>query len=158
PADALRLLCEKHARSDRFPAQLDEHVVQVLRANVGLSGWPLEKVVPERDAFLHWLQDHWPAFVVRLSRVDTSHPSVADVPFGEVRAHVDTFFLDGALRPVPFENVEKLPEWAKVGVVVDAVGSAHRRLAALVERIVSDSPPTDASYKDWQQFAWRWAE
>src|SRR4029450_3907902 len=58
----------------------------------------------------------------------------------------------------PFENVEKLPEWAKVGVVVDAVGSAHRRLAALLERIVSDSPPTDASYKDWQQFAWRWAE
>jgi len=158
PADALRLLCEKHAKSDRFPAQLDEHVVQVLRANVALSGWPLEKVVPDRDAFLHWLQDHWPPFVARLSGVDTSRSSSADVPFHEVRAYVDTLFLDGALRPVPFENVEKLPEWAKVGVVVDALGSAHRRLAALLERIASDSPAADAPYKDWQQFAWRWAE
>jgi hypothetical protein len=158
PADALRLLCEKHTKGERFPDQLDEHVVEVLRANVALSGWPLEKVVPDRDAFLHWLQDHWPPFVARLSAGDPSRSSSVDVPFHEVRVYVDTLFLDGALRPVPLENIDKLPEWAKVGVVVDAVGSAHRRLAALVERIVSDSPAADAPYKEWQQFAWRWAE
>lgn len=158
PADALRLLCEKHAKGDRFPAQLNEHVVEVLRANAALSGWPLEKLVPDRDAFLHWLQDQWPPFVARLSAGDQSQLSSADVPFHEVRAYVDTLFLDGALRPVPFENVDKLPEWAKVGVVVDAVGNAHRRLAALLERIASDFPAADAPYKGWQQFAWRWAE
>jgi hypothetical protein len=158
PADALRLLCEKHAKGDRFPAQLNDHVVKVLRANVALSGWPLERVVPDREAFLHWLQDHWPPFVSRLSAGDQSQLSPPDVPFHEVRAYVDTLFLDGALRPVPFEDIDRLPEWAKVGVVVDVVGNAHRRLAALVERIVNDSPAADAPYKEWQQFAWRWAE
>lgn len=158
PADALRLLCEKHAKGEHFPAQLDAHVVEVLRANAALFSWPIEKVVPDRDAFLHWLQGHWPPFVARLSAGERAQLSSADVPFHEVRAYVDTLFLDGALRPVPFDNIDKLPEWAKVGVVVDAIGSSHRRLTALLERITSDSPAVDATYKEWQQFAWRWAE
>ena len=52
-------------------------------------------------------------------------------------------FLTARFDQYPFENIDKLPEWAKVGVVVDVVGNAHRRLAALVERIVGDSPVAD---------------
>lgn len=158
PADALRLLCEKHARNDRFPALLDQHLVQVLRANTTVADWPLERIVGDRDAFLRWLQDHWPAFVARLAGADIAETSATFVPFQEVRVYIDTLFLDGALRPVQFEYPEKLPEWAKVGVVADPAASAHRRLAALLARIARDAPTVEATYRDWQQFAWRWAE
>src|SRR5262249_26122769 len=113
PADLLRLLCEKHTRNDRFPAMLDEHVVQVLRANLALAHWPVEKIVPDREAFLRLLQEQWPAFLATLAAPGRSGPVSFWVPFHEVRAYVDTLFLDGALRPVPFDHPESLPEWAK---------------------------------------------
>ncbi len=80
------------------------------------------------------------------------------MPFEETRVYIDTLFLDGALRPVPFDDPEKLPEWAKVGVVVDPVATARRRLTALLGRLEQEAPSGDATYRDWQQFAWRWAE
>lgn len=158
PADALRLLCEKHARNDRFPALLDEHLIQSLGANTAVSDWPIERIVPDRDAFLRWLQDHWLVFVARFAGADNAEASATTVPFQEVRAYVDTLFLDGALRPIAFAHPEYLPDWAKVGVVIDPAASAHRRLAALLVRIAAEVPTGEVTYRDWQQFAWRWAE
>ena len=49
--------------------------------------------------------------------------------FGRLqRVYIDTLFLDGALRPVPFDHPEKLPEWAKVGVVVDPIHLVEHQL------------------------------
>ncbi len=51
------------------------------------------------------------------------------VPFSheDVRAYIDTFFLDGSLTPVEQENVAKLPAWVRTGVVHDPKADALRR-------------------------------
>ncbi len=156
--ELLRLLCEKHSRAERFPSILDGHLVEVLGANPAFAAWPLEKIIGDREAFLRFLQERWPQFLSNLAAPGSVTISQPVVPFEETRVYIDTLFLDGALRPVPFDHPEKLPEWAKVGVVVDPVATARRRLTALLGRLEKEALSDDATYRDWQQFAWRWAE
>ncbi len=76
----------------------------------------------------------------------------------DVRAYIDTFFLDGALIPVQHENTSKLPVWAQTGVVHDPKLDALRRYDGLREKFGAEIPSIEASHKDWQQAAQRWAE
>lgn len=156
--ELLRLLCDKHSRVERFPPVLDSHLTDVLGANPAFAAWPLEKIVGDREAFLRFLQERWPEFIANLAAPGSVTLAAPVVPFDETRVYIDTLFLDGALRPVPFDHPEKLPEWAKVGVVIDPVATASRRLTALLGRLEEEAPYNDATYRDWQQFAWRWAE
>ncbi len=51
-----------------------------------------------------------------------------------------------------------LPPWVRTGVLHDARADAVRRFRLLRERFEKEVPPTDASHRDWQQAAQRWAE
>lgn len=158
PAELLRLLCQKHAKTERFPTVLEDYLTDVLRANATFAVWPLDQIVSDREAFLRFLQRRWPQFLANLVKPGTVEFEAPIVPFDEARVYIDTLFLDGALRPVPFDRADMLPEWAKVGAVVDPVGTLRRRFTALLSRLEHQSPSSDATYRDWQGFAWRWAE
>jgi len=82
------------------------------------------------------------------------------VPFSheDVRAYIDTLFLDGLLSPVPMEDVSSLPNWMRTGVLHDIRADAIRRYRLLRERFEADAPGQDASHRDWQQAGQRWAE
>ena len=51
------------------------------------------------------------------------------VPFSheDVRAYIDTLFLDGLLSPVAVEDVSSLPNWMRTGVLHDIKADAIRR-------------------------------
>jgi hypothetical protein len=155
-SELVRLLLEKHSRKGRSPAQLDEYLVERLRRNASFADVPLERIVPDREVFLRLLQEQWPAFLEACA-AGGALPS-ALVPFQDLRVYIDTLFLDGDLRPVPFEQPASLPDWVRIGVVVDPVASSTRRLAGLVEQLEASVPGGEAVYKEWQHFAWRWAE
>jgi hypothetical protein len=133
-------------------------LIEVLNANPAFAAWPLQELISDRDAFLRFLQEKWPDFISNLAVPGRETASSAIVPFEEARVYIDTLFLDGALRPVPFDHPQKLPEWAKLGVVVDPIATASERLAGLLGRLEKEAPSAEATYRDWQQFAWRWAE
>ena len=158
PGDLLRLLCEKHSTQERFPPALDQHILEILRSAPGFEDWPLEHIVGERDAFLRFLQERWPAFVADLAIPGSDSQPAPAIPFPEVRAFVDTLFLDGLLKPIPLDDAVRLPDWVRVGVVVDRAGSILRRLAALLDRLETETPSVEATYKEWQRFAWRLSE
>lgn len=63
PPALLRLLLDRHYRNRRTPADLDRFVVQALRGR--FAGWPLERIVPDREAFFGFLQERWPVFLDR---------------------------------------------------------------------------------------------
>ena len=63
PPALLRLLLERHYRNRRVPAALDHALVQALRAR--FADWPLERIVPDREAFFGFLQERWPVFLTR---------------------------------------------------------------------------------------------
>jgi len=67
PHDLLRVLLRRHYRGRRIPTVLDERLVALLRRNKAFEDWPLDEIVPEREAFFAFLQERWPAFLDSLS-------------------------------------------------------------------------------------------
>ena len=67
PSDLLRLLLRRHYRGQRLPRLLDDRLVQLLRQGGAFAAWPLEAILPDRDAFFAFLQERWPLFLDRLA-------------------------------------------------------------------------------------------
>ena len=60
-------LLRRHYRRQVVPCTLDERLVHVLRKNTTFDAWPLETIVPNREAFFSFLQERWPLFLNRLA-------------------------------------------------------------------------------------------
>ncbi len=167
--DLLKLLCDKHSRSERFPTTLDSYLVEVLSDDPDFAKWPIDRLIPDRAFFFEFLQEHWPAFLRRFlpsppHESSGTHHSAGQqdgtfqIPFDEVRSYIDTFFIEGYLTPVPFEQPQLLPDWAKVGVSSEPLAGTRQRFLTLFERLEREIPKPDAPYREWYRFAWRWSE
>jgi len=167
--DLLRVLLSRHYRSVAFPASLDEYFIQQLKLSGTWNDWPIERIVPDRSAFLDFLQERWPWFVL-----DQGHPQVPgreprqptmpgprSIPFDhdDVRIYIDNLFVEGHLTPTPVVSKAALGEsWYSVGVAGDPVSDAEDRLGRLVEMIREELPGPDSDHAAWQKTAVRWAE
>jgi hypothetical protein len=173
PHDLLRVLLRRHYRGQRIPAILDERFIQVLRQNGLFEDWPLETIIPDREAFLAFLQERWPVFLDSLAQRedDAVHEDTADYGFelagpsvlsfdhDDVRVYIDNLFLEGLLQPVPHEHAETLAKtWAAYGVKVSPVENRRRRMEGLLDSIERTLPTVEARHGEWLHFAYRWAE
>lgn len=156
PVDLMKVLLSLHSRKISLPDVLVVYLVEILARNAAFEMWPLAAILPRRESFLRFLQDEWKAFLVAQSDASRS----CRVPFSheDVRAYIDTFFLEGSLTPVEQENAPKLPAWAQTGVVHDPRADALRRFRGLWRKFEAELPSTDVSHREWQQAAQRWAE
>ena len=173
PAELLRVLLRRHYRRQLVPRLLDERLVHVLGQNGAFETWPLEMIVPDREAFWHFLQERWPRFLDRLAGradaglrdADGSRDSAlgppAELPFDhdDVRVYIDNLFLEGMLRPVAHRSGAVLSKgWAAVGIRTDPTRDRLRRLQGLTKAVGTAMPGTNARYQDWAAFAYRWSE
>ena len=173
PADLLHVLLRRHYRGLRAPRLLDDRFVEVLRCGKAFDAWPLESIVPDREAFFAFLQERWPLFLdggpdgaesdnqdaKARHRLRMGGP--ADLPFGdaEVRVYLDNLFLEGKLAPVLHQGgVARHGDWVAVGIRRDPEADRLRRLEKLIARIGGTIPQPNARHPDWLAFAWRWAE
>ena len=67
PSDLLRFLLRRHYRGRRLPRLLDERLAHLLRQGDAFASWPLEAILPDRQAFFTFLQERWPIFLDRLA-------------------------------------------------------------------------------------------
>ena len=131
PADLLHVLLRRHYRGMSFPAVLDERFIQLLIKSGRWMDWPLVEIVPNRAAFLGFLNERWPHFVkqtVEATGDAVAEPSATfglaylgplDLPFGhdDVRVYIDNLFQEGQLTPDPAYRASEMPEaWMCVGV------------------------------------------
>ncbi|MEW6725463.1 MAG: BREX-3 system phosphatase PglZ [Bacillota bacterium] len=173
PSDLLRVLLRRHYREQRIPAILDERFIQLLRLNDAFADWPLETIIPDREAFFAFLQERWPVFLDRMAAVNDpgaredampygfSYPGPADLPFDhhDIRVYIDNLFLEGMLQSVPHERAEILSKtWASIGVRIEPAEDRGCRLNRLIENILSSVPAEDARHGEWFRFARGWAE
>jgi hypothetical protein len=156
PVDLLRVLLSLHSRKVRLPDFLVEYLLESLAKDATFETWPLAEILASRESFLRFLQDEWRAFLD--FQADPSRTCRVPFRHEDVRVYIDTFFLEGSLTPVEYENAAKLPAWAQAGVVHDPRADAMRRFRGLWRRFEAELPGTDVSHREWQQAAERWAE
>ena len=173
PADLLRILLRRHHRGQRLPRILDERLIHLLRRGGGFDAWPLEAIVPDREAFFSFLQERWPLFLDRLAEnagdgpwdaggsVGLTLERPATLPFehDDVRVYIDNLFVEGMLTAVPHEAGDALRgTWAAVGIRFDPEADRLRRLEGLIGAVGASIPGPDARHHEWTAFAHRWAE
>ena len=72
PSDLLRVLLRRHYRGQGIPRILDERFMYVLRQGGLFDDWPLEQIIPDKQAFLGFLQERWPIFLDGITGMDIS--------------------------------------------------------------------------------------
>jgi hypothetical protein len=173
PSDLLQVLLRRHYRSQCIPEMLDERLIQVLRYYGAFDGWPIDKIIRDREAFLTFLQERWIVFLNRSIAQDVANVSheekpssfkyqgPSELPFDhdDIRVFIDNFFLEGLLEAIPFEKSEMLSEtWLAIGIKTDSQTNLMRRLDGLLEALKTDIPNENSMHDDWFQFARKWAE
>jgi hypothetical protein len=183
PAELLQVLLHKHYQGEKFPALLDNHLVQVLGQREVFREWPLDKIIPEQGAFFQFLQAHWSHFLenwlnqqkVKLDEDSSKRlaetkeiyqvHSTLDLPFDDqnVRIYIDNLFVEGFLKPVEFATLD-LPTfqpgdpawWVGLGLHSNQTARFEKLLQMAEQTLSPDSEK--ASYQQWLAFAHRWAE
>jgi len=170
PADLLKLLLSRHARGELAPPRLDALLLKSLRRNHVcdvFSEWPLEALLHNATGFFAFLQKRWTGYLAGQQPAGTlvqesglSYDTGDLLPLDEpdVRAYVDTLFLEGKLKPVSPPEDWTIEGWAQVGVEFDEQQFELRRFTGLLEHLERELPDDAATHKDWMAFADRWAE
>ena len=166
PAALLAALLRRHYPARCIPATLNERVAQVLLPR--FQEWPLERIVPDRSAFLGFLQERWPVFLdaqtqgagtVREGDV-FAYPGPSLLPFdnADVRVYMDNLFTEGLLRPVSHPHANSLRKrWLGVGVRSAQPADGRVRLQRLLALASKALPGPDAPHGRWFHFASVWA-
>ena len=151
-ADLIALLCKVHYSHQTVPDILVDHCLKTWDGRVD-AGLPDIRSLFEHGAFMAYLQDEWAGYI-------SGGDPTPTVPFDDdrIRLHVDTFFLEGALKPLPAPPSVQIPEWAQRGIIRDHDGERVYRLECLLDRLRKTLPGPDARLDNWKQCARLWAE
>lgn len=166
PADLLRVLIRRHYRSQVFPESLDARFIEVLTQNPMWLSWPLERIVPDREAFFSFLGDRWPTFlmskgVAAVSGREPAGPRISgptDLPFDhdDVRIYMDNLFVEGLLEPTAAVRQIEDDRWFGVGIAGSPASSSKGRFFHLLDELDATIPSADdATYQDWQDYSLR---
>lgn len=171
PVDLIQMLLRRHYRNRQLPTALDERLIERLREHGRFTDWPLERIVPDRQAFFAFLEERWPVFLrsrIVKGKVREAIPvyplafsGPEDLPFDheDIRVYIDNLFVEGYLAPtdvIPTETVRGT--WLAWGVRDANGNNARLRFRELTAVLRSALPGEDAVYHEWIEFARRWAE
>jgi len=186
--ELLRLLLQRHYNGRKLPPDLDKYLVQTLNRRENFKNWPLARILPERQAFLDFLQGQWPGFIERWlaenhlsldedgqKRIAESkaiyHATPLDLPFDDqdVRIYIDNYFVERLLKPIEFATLPLPPAlvgetswWIGLGLKENEAARLQNLLATLDKSLPAAGEPEQggqyAPYREWLNFAYRWAE
>jgi hypothetical protein len=168
PEDLWRELLRLHYRDAGLPQVLVAHVAQILGERNAFKGLPIAELFASKSTLLRIVQDAWYRYLEHIgvtgSRVSESPPAEyaakIEVPFDhpDVRAIVDSMFMDGTLHPLSVQGVPTgIPEWVKVGVVQDPAALRNLVLDG-IKSLIDSLPTLESSHRDWSQLARRFGE
>ena len=173
PSDLLRVLLRRHYLNQRIPPTFDAWFIQLLRQSSTFDDWPLETIIPDREAFLIFLQERWPMFLDQLAGKEKQEVKEVGAPFRmaiegpldlpfehhDIRVYINNFFLEGLLKSVLHTHASSLSQtWVGIGISIDPPGDQLRRLTQLIGNLQSSIPAEEARHNQWLQFARGWAE
>ena len=174
-ADLLAFLLRLHMGKRPLPPLFAGRLLQQLQQNGRFADWPLDALLTDLSALYAFLQERWPIFLNEQGgKKETSLHDTVDkltytlkwpgpplLPFGttEIRAFIDTLFLEGKLHPIKHPMADRLKhQWVTVGLQYDPAHDNERRLTRLLNQLTAQVPNKDAGHQEWLAFAAAWAE
>lgn len=168
PEDLWRELLRLHYRDAGLPPVLASYVSHILGSIDAFKGLPIAELFTSKIALQRVLQTAWQRYLERVGVVVVGHGGIVsvenlptiDVPFDhpDVRAIVDSMFLDGTLHPLVVQEAPNgIADWVKVGTVQDPDALSNMVLKG-VKNLLETTPTLDSSHRDWTQYARRFGE
>lgn len=165
PADLLRVLLRRHYQERHYPLSVDQRFIALVRSGGMFIDWPLEAIVPQRNAFMAFLQERWEQFIRskagQSAQRETTPVGPVNLPFDhpDIRVYIDNLCLEGALKPVQGVSKKDISEsWHGVAVIPEAIEAISARFSKLTAHLVAMVPGSSAAHAEWVTFAYRWAE
>lgn len=179
PKDLLRVLLRRHYAAQHLPGVLDQRLIELLGQQRAFREWPLDIIIPSREAFFAFLQERWRLFLQHaVSRTQAFTRPVpewgessggyglrfrgpVELPFADddIRVYMDNLFAERLLEPAPCPGESaQLESWMRLGVRVDPLQDRVHRLTRLVESLRSSLPDPQARHGVWLRYARAWAE
>lgn len=167
PSDLLRVLLRCHYRSQIFPESFNERFIEVLTQNPAWLDWPLERIVHDRGAFLTFIGERWPHFLLSkglevVPGRELPEPSISgpvELPFDhdDVRVYMDNLFMEGLLEPTAAVRPINDDRWYSMGIVGSPASSFEGRFFHLLDDLSATIPSAEsATYQEWQDYSLRW--
>jgi hypothetical protein len=164
PAALIAWLNDAHGRAEQWPPMVAQYLLEALRSAPGYAGWPLEELLGSGEAFASFVREQWRGYVQeKTGRLLAEKPIryVLDFEMDDgLQDDLARLVRSGALEPVGVAEPERLPAWARAGVLGAGEDGRRRRIAGLVtdldERVVAITG--SARWGDWQTIARAWAE
>ncbi|MGA7412264.1 MAG: BREX-3 system phosphatase PglZ, partial [Bryobacteraceae bacterium] len=164
-SDLLRTLLRRHYRPQLIASEFIARLIQFLSQNDQFAAWPLGDLFSDRSLFFEFLQERWPHFLSQQEAPANSGKPVSfkiagpdDIPFDDpdVRVYLDNLFVEGILRPIPWNG--DVAAWIAAGVERDPEQDRKYRLASLLEIADRELPNEGSQHGEWLSFASTWAE
>lgn len=168
PVDFWREVLRLHFSNHALPDPFAEHVAGILHSRGLFVGQPLAQWLSSRSALLRVVQDAWYRYLEklklggrRIAEPDLMPSSTQiEIPFDhtDVRAIIDSIFLDGSLHPLAVSGVPAtVPGWIRAGIVED-VWSQFALAEKSIDALAAAVPGVDAPHKLWGDFTKRYGE
>lgn len=156
----LRLAVERR----RLPQGLIEHLLRELEVHDAFHGWPLRRLLEDRQAFLRFLQERWERYeeqrTLQVRSAFEVHPAEGvredSAIYGTIRDSVTLPFEHEKVRPY----VERLIMTGEIVSRTPIVQEkdARERLHLLLQTLEQELPESHAGHEEWVRFAFTWAE
>lgn len=175
--DLLGLLLKRHYEGWMVPEAVDARLLQRLKSDDRFEDWPLQEILPSREAFLTFLQERWPIFLRQTAEkagittkepgavYETKYSGPQELPFdgSQMRVYVDNMFLEGMLKPIssPVDGpgtARLADNWVSFGLETSPEQDKVRRLEGLLDNARESIPDPQANHNEWLAFARKWAE
>ena len=160
-------LLRLHLHEQPLPECVADYVAGTWRQDARYAGIPLERLIRNRPAFLDYLQQHWNAWASAQLGGQLSVSTVADAALAaaygrpptagaiptipweslSVRTVIDDYFDLNLLEPARAVSRDRIPDWARCGIVVDEGEYVSRRIDKLTAML-------DDPQQSWDVAAW----
>lgn len=153
--DFYRWITKIHYLQLNIPKFLIKHIEEHLERITDIEILKIRNIIV-REHFFSLLQNEWMQFL----KVLTKGKMPALFPFfdKEIYVYIDTFFLEGNLKPVIIINHEELPEKARIGIIVNPDLENKERFEKLLVEINNKISNKHFSYTEWQTIAFYWSQ
>jgi hypothetical protein len=153
--DLIKTLIKIYYCGKELPEIILNYLSKRFETHPDFINFPVKKILSGKQSFFYYLQLQWELYIKSFFENNIR----SDVNFGhaDIRVYMDNLFSEGYLTPVYCHEIQRIPVWARDGVIYQEFLDKKKNYEELMEKVRTSLEKVE-SFKDWWGIASRWAE